>query len=487
MTADIDRAVLLVYLKAGDKEAFMRPFLRLFSCFVPIFCALLLASEAYAAFDLAIAPRKGGQNIRFVQSEPGTLLQNEEVTFTVTNDTSTPYQILQTVYQPLTNELGNTIPQNAFIQFCPSTEIVGTLKTQLETPISIGEVPIYFSNAAGGSDSFIMVYNVRVPEDQPGGVYYTRLSYTIEPTRPAPGVTPETITLEVRVDLRPTFRLEIKSPVGGRKLTFERLSKEKRDAQATLILNAESNIGTRYRIAQQLTSPIISQEGTSLDEEALTVQVFKSEGLEPVTVQPAPVADTPAALFTSGDRGESAFLQAVYTLSPPLEQKAGLYSGNLSFKVESDSTLTPADIINVPIHLEIETVFSLDVGIDETGKMHFGTYVTGTEKEERKILLKVKSNLGEPYQITQIVPRRLMNEEGEAVPTGQLTYFASETKTGAVEVTAPLPVKEGETVVFTSDKIGTPEEFVLNYALVMPKDIKSGNYNSEIKYSITTL
>src|SRR3989338_7840412 len=116
---------------------------------------LTLVQDAHAVFTLSVTPRRGGQNIRFEPAKPGDYLRNEEVTFTVTSDRNAQYRIYQTVYQPLTNEFGNTIPQGAFIVFSPSNPL-GTLRTQLETPITMGQAPIYASDTAGSSDSFVV-------------------------------------------------------------------------------------------------------------------------------------------------------------------------------------------------------------------------------------------------------------------------------------------------------------------------------------------
>src|SRR3989338_7729673 len=118
-----------------------------------IFAGLFLffSVDAQAIFTLTASPRRGGQGIRFEAGKPGTVLRNEEVTLSVTTDRNAQYRIYQTVYQPLSNQFGNTIPQGALIAFSPSNPL-GTLRTQLETPVTMGQVPIYTSNSAGDSD-----------------------------------------------------------------------------------------------------------------------------------------------------------------------------------------------------------------------------------------------------------------------------------------------------------------------------------------------
>ena len=73
------------------------------------------------------------------------------------------------------------------------------------------------------------------------------------------------------------------------------------------------------------------------------------------------------------------------------------------------------------------------------------------------------------------------------IPKEHFTFFGSDAQTGLLIVMSPQAVSEGESMVFTSNKLGDPEKFTLNYSLTIPRNARAGNYNSDIKYSITTL
>ena len=449
-----------------------------FALFLALTLPVLFPADAHAVFQLTSSPRRGGQNIRFESAEPGALLRNEEVTLEVTTDRSVQYQILQTLYQPLTNELGNTIPTGAFIEFSPSNP-VGTLRTQLETPISMGQKQIYASNARGDSDEFVLVFNVRVPENQPGGVYHTQLTLTAEPVNAQAGLSPSTTTLDVRVEINPKFRVTIQNAKGGKTIDFDKISKVNPQSTEAVSVQIDSNIGTRYRLLQQLTEAPVSSEGETLSEGALLFSVKGSA--------PASLTQSASLLYQSNEYGGSDKFPVEFILNPSPSQKAGIYMGSVSFRVESNSPFVPQDIITVPIKIEIESIFSLETQMDHGGNMNFGMFKTGEEKQEKTVLLTVRSNLGQPYQVSQVVPRKMTNTEGGVIPKGYFLFFGAKAKTGLVAVSEPTPVEEGETVVFTSDKKGSPEEFALNYVLTIPPGTKAGAYNSEVKYSITTL
>ncbi len=443
-------------------------------------------SPAEAAFSLSVSPRRGGQSIRFESSDPNSLLRNEEVTLTVTTDRAAQYRIYQTVYQPLTNEFGNTIPQGAFIVFSPSNPL-GILRTQLETPVTMGQFPFYTSNSVGDSDSFVLVYNVRVPEDQPGGVYRAQITFTAELVNQQGGVSPSVVTMEVRVEITPTFQISIRSSKGGRSLDLGRITKDRQSAAENLLLEIQSNIGSPYRIVQQLTEPLISEDGTMLDESDFSFSVVGKTHGAAAAAGSAPVSSTPVLIYTSNDIGAGDNIQVQYSLQPEAEQKAGIYRGNLSFKIESGSTFAPQEIYNIPVEVEIEPIFYLDVEVEKGSNLHFGIYKTGEEVQEKRVRLTVHSNLRQPYQISQIVPRKLTSQEGAVIPPDYFVVAGSEAQTGVLSVMSASAVKDGESPVFLSDKKGTPESLLLEYTLRVPREARAGSYNSEVRYSITTL
>lgn len=454
---------------------------------VGVFLALLCGfqTSAYAIFQLTVQPRRGGQNLHIEQTKPGQEARNEEETITVQNtNAGAQYQIFQTIYQPLTNEFGNTIPQNALVMFSPSTTL-GTLKPQLETPVTMGQVPIYTSNAAGDSDTFVLVYHLTVPPGQAGGNYHTTITYTAQPLSGAASAAPSIVTIDLSVEIRPTFRLILQNPGGGHSLNFPKITKDRPTSSQTLDIHIDSNIGTTFRILQQVTEPILSSEGLPLDEENIQFEAAANSGK---TVPTGTLSTSPTVLYTATDSGASDDVRVQYTVSPAGDVKAGIYTGNLSIKVESNSPLVPPDIYQIPIRIEIEPIFYLDVDTPMgLGGFHFGTFKTGDEKQDRQVFLTIHSNLGRPYQVTQIVSRKLMNQEGSAIPSDDFQWDIAGSKTGILKAPSLTPVQEGETVLFTSDNKGTPEKLTLTYSLAVPKDARAGSYSSDIRYSITTL
>lgn len=448
-------------------------------------CFLAAPKEARAAFTLSVVPQRGVHGISFEQSKPGTFLRNEEVTVSVNTDRAAQYIIYQTVYEPLTNEFGNTIPQEDFIVFSPSNSL-GTLKTQLETPVTMGQSSFYTSNAAGESDSFVLAYTVKVPENQAGGVYRTRITFTAQPVTATAGASQSVVTLDVRVDVRTTFHVRIENADGSSDLNLGHISKNRPAAEGNLKIEIESNTGP-YRITQQLADSLASQEGETIKEDDFKFIAFGGDGGNlSAKGMPLQVPLSAETLYAS-ESGGGDNISVQYLVSPVFAQKAGIYMGILSFKVESNAQGLVTETINIPVKMEIESIFYLDLEMEQPGKVQFGVFRAREETRQKKVALWVHSNLGKPYQVTQIVANKFVNEAGEALPAEHFTYFGSEAQTGTLARLSPMPVTEGESVVFTSDNKGTPEHFTLEYDLSSPRNPKAGNYSTAVKYSLTTL
>lgn len=450
-----------------------------------ISAALLCTADAWALFSFTATPRRGGQTIRFEEAEPGGILRNEEVTLSVVSDLGKQYHIFQTVYQPLTNEFGNTLPQEALVVFSPSSGI-GSIHTQLESPVTMGQMPIYTSDSAGTQDSFVLVFNVRVPADQPGGTYRTTLNLTAEPISPVAGVSPNVVILDVRLELRPTWKVRVENERGGRDLDLGKISKDRFAATGTLTLKIDSNVGVPYRLVQELAEPLTSADGSSLEENVLNFTVQAAEGNPSVSSREG-LSPGPKIVYTSTDTGRGDTLQILFSAAPSIKQKAGIYTGMLHYRFESNSSLVSPEILSVPLRIEVEPIFYLNVKPQQSDGIHFGDFRDGKNKETSQMALDVQTNLGKPYQVSQIVSRKLTNETGDAMSGGSFLYSVRNPKTGTSEAPFPDAVKEGTALLFTSDNAGSAEEIIVDYELKIPTDAKGGNYSSDIKYSVTSL
>lgn len=445
------------------------------------------ASDAWAIFDFNVSPRRGGQHLRIRvdgTAQDGMLLRNEEVNVTINTTENAPYRITETVYQlPTDNRTGKSLPVNSFFQFSPS-QTTGRLETQLESPVTPGVNQIY-TNTTGESDEFALVFNARIPEDQPGGTYQTQITFTAEALTPG-AFTPRTVVMQVAIEIPESFRMEARSSRGGQELDLGRITKERPAATGGYRFSFDSNVGTTFRLTQQLVKPLTSQYGETIGADAFMYSAAGAQsGSLSATGAPRPVSESGEAVYVSDPQGGPDQFEIQYSVSGE-GLKAGVYTGQIAFRVESNSPLVSQQTILVPVRLEIQPILYLDIQTQTGQGVTFGAFRPEDVKESR-VTLTVNTNLGQEYSVSQIVPRALTGPDGSAIPETNFQYYGSDAKTGVLAARSPVPVKEGETVVFTSDSRGLPETFTLNYTLSIPRDTRAGTYNSEIKYSITTL
>ena len=133
--------------------------------------------------------------------------------------------------------------------------------------------------------------------------------------------------------------------------------------------------------------------------------------------------------------------------------------------------------------VSIRPELSLEVHSETGQDINLGT-VTSAEDEPRmsrpvRVSVKVWSNLGTPYRVTQRVDAPLTNEEGKILATKNLLY------------TDPLVEGEGERDVesspeiFVSDSKGLSENRTVIYKLRVPPGQAAGTYETMLIMAVT--
>ena len=58
---------------------------------------------------------------------------------------------------------------------------------------------------------------------------------------------------------------------------------------------------------------------------------------------------------------------------------------------------------------------------------------------------------------------------------------------GSLKCAQKTPIKEGQTILFVSDKKGSPDKFKVIYELAPPRNLQSGDYSTMFTYSVTEI
>ena len=132
-------------------------------------------------FNLSVEVIGGGLALDFGSVKQGESPARQELVVAMRTNLRRPYQIVQEAFGPLTNEHGNTIPEDKFT--CLTYGATG-MKTKGELgarePVPVTEKPmvLFVSDEEGRGDYFTVGYNVTPAPDQPSGEYTTVLIFT---------------------------------------------------------------------------------------------------------------------------------------------------------------------------------------------------------------------------------------------------------------------------------------------------------------------
>jgi len=132
--------------------------------------------------------------------------------------------------------------------------------------------------------------------------------------------------------------------------------------------------------------------------------------------------------------------------------------------------------------------FELVIKPEAAGILRFANLKPRQPPKLQEVVFQVNTNIGKQYQVTQHLSSLLTNVEGRVIPT---KYFTLRQENlggkGEVKYTEQSQIKEGEMVLFISDKEGGPASFKVVYQLDVPSDVHWGDYSATFTYSLAEI
>ena len=135
----------------------------------------------------------------------------------------------------------------------------------------------------------------------------------------------------------------------------------------------------------------------------------------------------------------------------------------------------------------------LELAISQTGQseLRFGNIrpsaIDTIEVGPLTILIEVKSNTGDRYQVTQTINSALENAEGDKISLDHLKFKTSSAKLNGTAVASPTPVSASSQIIFTSDAQGTSDTISAEYTLAIPPSQAPGDYSALLTYTVSSL
>jgi len=135
----------------------------------------------------------------------------------------------------------------------------------------------------------------------------------------------------------------------------------------------------------------------------------------------------------------------------------------------------------------------LELAISQTGQseLRFGNIrpsaIDVTQVGPITLLIEVKSNTGDRYQVTQTINSALENSEGDKIDLERLKFKTSSLKPNGTTIASPTPVSVSSQIIFTSDAQGTSDTISAEYTLTVPPSQAPGDYSALLTYTVSSL
>jgi hypothetical protein len=442
---------------------------------------------ARAEFSLNVRPYAGGYDLNFGKIGLAAAGVNQELTVNIRSDIGKQYRLIQNFFQPLTNSQGISIPlQNTCSLYAiRGSNKYGSFSVEQETPVSFARTIIYTSNSTGLSDSFTLVYSIKGPLQVPSGVYRGRMGFSLEAI--GSNQPPATVFLNIYCEVESASYIEIKTADNSKIIRLN--SRDQESGSCPVAFNISSGLGSQYRIIQSVTEPLRSNDGLTLPEGAVT---FKMEQIKNGSgpVQPTPLLLKPETIYLSDLRGRPENFIQNFSLADLSAAKTGTYKTGVLYYIEEAQGQQTKRLENYLLEVEIEKVFDLEFKTESgSGVISFRDIGPKQPARTFEIEVKIKTNLGKRYQVTQKVTSDLTNKSGKTIPSQNFTLRTEglgDTK-GILKCPQNVPIKPGDTTLFVSDKKGSADSFKTVYELTAAEGVLAGDYSASVIYSLMEL
>jgi len=239
-----------------------------------------------------------------------------------------------------------------------------------------------------------------------------------------------------------------------------------------------SNLGVL--IEQELIEPLHNDRNEVLDSEFIK---FSTSGQCQEQDYPSLVPLEREKKVLCRDRDAQGDLTVHFQLEPKTdEKKSGTYQGRLRYSLQSGNQ---AKNYEVKLQVEIMPIFKMELEYP-SGSMNFNRLIPNDPPQTREVLVRVRTNLGRPYSVTQSLVSPMTNEEGTIFDSKHFVSRQELIDDSQGKVSAPnfQPVEPKSTTIFYSDNDGAPAKFRVIYRLSPFEGMDPGKYGTSITYSL---
>ncbi len=438
---------------------------------------LAKADYGYAAINLSINSSDGGDSLYFGRVDSPSAI-NKEVRIRVTSTEGKQYQVFQRLNTPLTSERGDILARDVIVaSSLIDSNMSGTLYMQDGQQLTSADQIIYTSSEGGESDSFTIVYQVEKDQLNAEGNFSGEVLYTV---RNVFDGSQDQGILNIFLEASTNFDYSFNCSTGLDTLSLN--SSKTTQKGEYFSFTFDNNYGN-LKVYQEIVSPLVNEKGEEMDLDLVLFNTSGGDNGELNYQEGAHINQKRILLYQSKEQSDDFFV--TFHLDPNMikSHKAGFYTGKVRFTLELDAK---EKVIDYNVEVEIEPYFKIALEYPKEG-MAFTRVLPNAEAQTKEVTVTVDSNIGRPYVVTQKVNvGGLSNQRGDQIEKEYFQITEELIDKGSGKVASPefVPVEEGESHIFYSDKIGSPAKFRVYYRLTPYATIKAGDYTAAIVYSL---
>ncbi len=167
--------------------------------------------------------------------------------------------------------------------------------------------------------------------------------------------------------------------------------------------------------------------------------------------------------------------------------KAGIQTATLKFILYNNNIMVEQKEVTVTLEIKTSVLFKITFQ-DASRQLDFGILAKEIAKIERKIELKVISNLQKPFRIFQKRSAEIKSDLNNMDLEMKDIYYQIENNAykGSPFDTNPRNITTEDQLIYTSDLEGSTEKLPLTYTLLNKNNFKAGNYRAVFTFWIDT-
>ncbi|MBN3038714.1 MAG: hypothetical protein JW869_04765 [Candidatus Omnitrophica bacterium] len=277
------------------------------------------------------------------------------------------------------------------------------------------------------------------------------------------------------------FTINARPYDGSFDIRFEKIgSLTKLDQEKEVTITINTDIATRYRVYQEISSPFVNSQGDTLPTQAFSVYSLRGSNSRGTLALDSEITVRPVRtlLYTSDAAGTNDSFIIVYRLNHSLVDISGVYRGRVSYLLEAVNSNEPPHAHTLNVELDIEMPSEIEVStITGSRTVEIDSPESGLPA---KVFISVQGQRQGQYKLTQMV-EPLINREGEELREGII--FSVEAKEGGTAAQiSPGPLKQGQSLLYTSDSLGSDDEIEITYGL--EDGLIAGEYRGSVAYYV---